>query len=311
MNDHVLKVLKEIEGIIQDRVGYHGYFEGKYTASEKPEHLNIKIDLLERTLELMRIQHKHLVNSIPIELFLQSFIDLEQGKIYYNAPPITNDLGSGTKPIFLQPKLLKYLFYRHNKRDDVLRIIEGFISVIWESLHPLDFKKTATGVTRCFTNTRFAANTLRDYGLLKFTKREAYKTWELSLPGFLVASRVAEGSDWKIDFRNQTKGYALHHEIRDAFIDLQSSDDFIKRLAKFCDQRSQLCEEFKEGLGRAYDILAKYASFIKDPNMTSKDRLVKSRAQLKKLEADEDIQKFFQAFRGCLNIGDTLNLNKY
>ncbi len=308
MNENVKEALIELAGVIQKRVGYHGYFESRYSLNARPDEVKIKIDLLERTLELLRIQYRHLENSISMEHFIQGHIGLEQGNVQYYAPHKIYDLGSGTRPIFLQPKLLKYLFYQHNKRGDVLSIIEGFISVIWESLQPLDFKKTATGVTRCFTNTRFAANTLRDYGLLKFTKREAYKTWELSLPGFLVASRVAEGSDWKIDFRNQTKGYALHHEIRDAFIDLQSSDDFIKRLAKFCDHRSQLCEEFKEGLGRAYDILAKYVSFIRNPNMTSKDRLEKSRVQLKKLEADEDIQRFFQAFRGCLNIGDTLNL---
>ena len=90
-----------------------------------------------------------------------------------------------------------YLLYRHNNKEQkVYDIIENFIKLIWNQLKLLDFEKTKTGVMRCFTNTRFSANKLREYGMLKFTKHEAYKTWVLSFTGIMVASKFLKDGEW-------------------------------------------------------------------------------------------------------------------
>ena len=158
-----------------------------------------KIDFLERALELLRYKNRHLKNKLGFEKFIQGQVFEKDGNIAYTSPEKYLSVDSGTKPIRLQTKLLMFLLLNHNKSFEVFSIIENFIYEIWGQLTFLDFKKTKTGVTRCFTNTRFAANTLRDYGLLKFTKKEAYKTWTLFLYGFLVAADVLDKNlNWEL-----------------------------------------------------------------------------------------------------------------
>lgn len=304
MDDHLKNLLKELEKVLMERVEDHGFSEEGSLFYTVTDEIKTKIDLLDRTLGLLRIKYKHLDNAIALEDFIQGSFKLDSGKIRYYQAKELKSLGSGTKPIFLQPKLLRFLFYRHNKKESVFNIIEGFINVIWDFLSPVDFKRTATGVTRCYTNTRFAANTLRDYGLLKFTKGEAYKTWKLSLPGFLVASKVAESGDWQIYIQNNNHGYALHHEIREAFVDLSSFDAFIKRLARFCEPTSKICEDFKVGLGRAYTNLAKYGEVIRNKNLSNKERLERSKGFIKLIDDDEEIQQFYKEFLKCYRIGN-------
>jgi hypothetical protein len=154
------------------------------------DNLQDKLDILERALESLRIDCRWLENKLPLEIFIQGHTHKEQNTLSYWFPSKHASLGSGTPPIQLQPMLLLFLIIYHKESYQIYDIISNFINKIWDQLEFLDFKKTKTGVVRCFTNTRFAAHTLRDYGFLKFTRNEAYKTWTLSLPGFLVASKV-------------------------------------------------------------------------------------------------------------------------
>ena len=236
-------ITDEINQVILRLVEPHGYGLKEYKHSTG---LFLRIDLLERMLELLRIRNKYLENNLPIELFIktarkprsvngdewwftigfrklpvlreavkprlvggdrsrgatfftQGNVQVGDGGLHFIAPKKIERYGSGTPPIQLQPKLLLYLFYRNFGGEmQVYDIIDTFIKLIWDQLTLLDFKKTQTGVTRRFTNTRFAANTLRAYGLLKFTKREAYKTWMLSLSGLLVASALAAKGNWEL-----------------------------------------------------------------------------------------------------------------
>ena len=57
-------------------------------------------------------------------------------------------------------------------------------------LHEGDFAKLMTGSQRFVTNTRFAADILRRYGLLRSDKKSFYKIWELSLFGLILASNI-------------------------------------------------------------------------------------------------------------------------
>jgi hypothetical protein len=97
-----------------------------------------------------------------------------------------------------------------------------------------------------------AAHTLRDYGLLKFTHDEAFKTWILSLTGFVVASRVLEkGIDWELPPVARMYNFDIHPEIRLAWADLQSYDAFVARLQYICEPNVEVFKTFDTVLRRA------------------------------------------------------------
>lgn len=270
--------------------------------------LQLKIDFLERTLEILRIEMKHLENNLSMEEFVQGNIELNENGIIFIASNKLRGMGSGTKPITLQPKLLLYLLYRHdNGYGSVYDIIDNFIRVIWNYLNVLDFKKTRTGVLRCFTNTRFAALTLRDYGLLRFTKKEAYKTWVLSLPGILVASKVMEAKNWEIPPVVQGEyHFDLHPDIRNAFEDLQTYDKFVQRLTVVCKPETTVFKDYQEGSKRSYSLMVDYWQILQNSSISAIDRKRKSTAKLKQIEQDSEIRIFFNAFSSCLKVGDLL-----
>jgi len=221
------------------------------------DNINTKIDFLERALELVRIQNKYLENNLDFEEFIFGSISHKDNILNYTSPKRIGYVGSGTRPICLQPKLLLFLLINHQKAYKVYDIIDNFIKDIWDQLSLLDFKKTKTGVTRCFTNTRFAANTLRDYGLLKSTKKEAYKTWTLSLYGFLVASKILQDDlNWELTNVHSGHGFDLHPDILDATNTLKTYDDFVQRLEAVCEpnKRTKIFKTFDGVLSKAYTL---------------------------------------------------------
>lgn len=112
---------------------------------------------------------------MSFEEFTQCQVLADTDKLFVAAPQSFKPRGTGTTAIQLQAPLLLFLLSHHRDRYPVLEIIRLFVATVRKQLEYLDFKKTQTGVTRCFTNTRFAAKVLRAYGLLKFTHREAHK----------------------------------------------------------------------------------------------------------------------------------------
>jgi len=278
--------------------------------TEEDKKLQLKIDILERILEILRIEKKYLKSKLPIETFIQGRLEFINHKIRYIKPKKIERLGSGTKPISLQPKLLLYLLYRHNhNRETVYNIIDNFINLIWDNLDMIDFKKTQTGVLRCFTNTRFAAHTLRDYGLLLNTDKVAYKTWSLSLPGILVASKMMEVINWEVPPVAQDQyHFDLHPDIRNAFEELKTYDKFVKRLISVCRPNTKVFEVSAEGAKRSYSLLSDYWCYLRNSSIPANERKKRSIAKLKQINQDQEIKKFFKEFCLCLKIGDALNI---
>ena len=140
-----------------------------YIEGDPPDRENFqdKLDILERAIECLRIKCKCIENPLPLEIFIQGYFRADQNTLRYSFPTQHGSLGSGTPPIQLQPKLLLFLLIYHRESYQIYDIISKFADKIWDQLTFLDFKKTRTGVVRCFTNTRFAAHTLRDYGLFR------------------------------------------------------------------------------------------------------------------------------------------------
>jgi hypothetical protein len=213
-------------------------------------------------------------------------------------------LGSGTPPIQLQPILLLFLLIYHKESYQIYDIISSFIDKIWNQLEFLDFKKTQTGVVRCFTNTRFAAHTLRDYGLLKFTQKEAYKTWVLSLPGFLVASKVLEecGGMWELPEVGKREHFDLHRTILTAWTDLRTYDAMVGRLAYICEPNTEVFTTFKGVLQHAYSLLGSYWQAIQDERKSSKERKQISMEHINRLDAMTGTEQFYSEFSKCVNV---------
>ena len=273
------------------------------------ESIRRKIDFLERALEILRIDNKYLKSNLAMEEFLQGVIEFDGNRLNFIAPERTKSLGSGTAPIRLQSKLLLFLLYRHNRGYyRIYDIIDSFIKTIWDHLEPLDFKRTKTGVIRCFTNTRFAANTLRKYGLLKYTPKVAYKTWVLSLPGMLVATKLMEQPNWAIPEIDIRWHFDLHTDIRSAFDDLKTYDSFVQRLATVCKPHNKVFEEFEKGSTRAYSLLENYWIIINNTSISKKDREKKSQEKLKEIEQDPEVNNFYDKFSTLVKVGDLLSV---
>lgn len=316
-NEKVRKELKldEIKKLLLERISVHGHPvepEGLLeTRTNVESEISFRIDLVERVLELLRSEQKHFENRLDFERFVQGSISIDANGLNYHFPETTQLLGSGTPPIRLQTKLLMYLLLHHRSAYRVFDIIDNFIKTIWGQLDPLDFKKTRTGVTRCFTNTRFAANTLRDYGFIKFTHKEAYKTWVLSLPGFLVASKVVADGNWGLPPYMRVFSSDLHPDIHDAHKELSTYDQFVKRLAAVCEPDVQVFETFGPILKKAHSLMGQYWYAIKNEKMTLKERKKKSLELISQLEKEPRIEEFYKEFSACINVDNLLkSLNK-
>ena len=315
MNHKETKALVEqATRILMQAVHHHGVRDENLTLFQddiKDEGISIdlKIDILERVLEILRIHHKYLDTKLTMETFIQGRVDIHDDGLHFTLPAINWPSGSGTAPIRLQPKLLVFLLFRNNHGFmKVYDIIDNFIKIIWDQLEVLDFKKTQTGVTRCFTNTRFAANTLRDYGLLKFTKKEAYKTWILSLPGIFVASKVVEQKNWLIPPIPKPYITDLHPNIRDAFDDLKTVGDFVKRLATVCRPDTKAFTEYAKGTTASYRGLEEYWKVLNDEKKSKEERKKTSTDILRDLESDKDVIAFHNELARCIKVGDLLTM---
>jgi len=195
-----------------------------------------------------------------------------------------------------------FLLLHHRRRYRVYDIIEAFIEKIWDQLVLADFKKTKTGVIRCFTNTRFAAGTLREYGLLKYTDEEAYKTWVLSLPGFLVASRLLEQASWDLPAVAGDVGRSLAPEIREAWTGLKTYDDFVNLLSGICEPNVDVFDTFRGVLHLAYELLGDYWQVLAAGSGSRREEIDATRAKLAEIAAQPDIEHFYQELSACVNV---------
>lgn len=123
-----------------------------------------KLDVLERLIEVARFELRHDRNAVDLRTVLQAkitFADRNRALEIMETQPslLTNDF---LREVDLQAPLLVFLLIRYGRRERVLRTIERFVADIRGQLTALDFERTATGVVRCYTTTRFAANRLRE-----------------------------------------------------------------------------------------------------------------------------------------------------
>ena len=273
--------------------------------------LDLKIAVLGLALEKLQRLRRSTTQPIEFEKFEQCRLVVDGDRIVLTAPGEFRRMGTGTPPIQLQAPLLLFLLLHHRERYSVLDIIRLFVERIWDELTDLDFKKTKTGVTRCFTNTRFAAGTLRGYGLLKYTQREAFKTWELSLSGFLVAARIlkqrtAAKRPWGMDTRCPDSGLDLSSEIREARNELASFDAFAKCLASICTPNADVFKTFRPALEKAFQLLKGYWNVLNDLSKSRRERQAASLECINRLEREGISDDFYADFSRCVHIDELL-----
>ena len=274
--------------------------------STKGSSVEDKIDALERLVEQWRIVRHKLTNRLEFEDFMdwKWFADID--RIHFAPAYSTEDKGFGTPPIRLQRKLLAFLLLYHDCYKQVLEIINGFISKIRKDLNTLDFKKTKTGVFRCYTNTRFAANSLREYGLLKFTRREAYKTWVLSLPGFLVAATALEKPSWEIPNVQKDPWHDLDPFIYTCCAGLHDYPMLVHRLEWVCRPNTQIFRTFEGVLQQAHRQLVRYWQVLADPEQRTKDRRMLSKQIVDELDHTVGYGEFLNELSACIQVEDIL-----
>ena len=262
-----------------------------------------KIDLLERALEFWRISKQHLENEVSFETFVQAEMLVDGNRLLLSRGREENYINQWTRPIQLQPRLLMFLLLYHRQAYDIYSIIENFVDKIWYRLATLDFKRTRTGVIRCFTNTRFAAKALRDYGFLKYTQKQAYKTWVLSLPGFLTASKILqEDYDWGLTELDDQDEINLCWQVLHGWRALEDYDQFIARLAYICEPNTGVFQTFESVLRKAHELLADYWQVLQTHDVTRRERKAESNRLLMVLEQEPQMEKFYEEFSACVNV---------
>lgn len=255
----------------------------------------ITIDLMENLLTLLRLKYYKTNSEQSLETLLDSKVTIANNKISIIAPKVPLTTQSGTPPIQLQSALLRYLLIYHNQANPVHVIVENFIKTVWDDLYIVDFKRTKTGVIRCHTNTKFAACTLRDFGFLKFTHKEQYKTWKLSLSGFLVASKLIESGDWRPNSINE-RGLFLRKDLLEANDVLNNYNSFIGQLNKLCKPQEKIFKTYDAILKTAHALLIKYCNTISDDKLSIKERRIKCIRLINELDGHKDMEEFYNEF---------------
>ncbi len=273
--------------------------------NDEQKSISEKIDIMERAIQLIRINNRCLENKLDFDEFVQGSISIESEKLIYSPPPKFKRNRPGTPPIYLQPKLLIYLLYRNSSgKQKIYDIIENFIKLIWNQLKILDFENTKTGVMRCFTNTRFAANTLRDYGMLEFTKKEAFKTWTLSFTGTMVALKFLRDNEWEKPVYVEKYSTDLHPNIKSAFKRLREYNDFVDTLTISSKADAKISVDHQEGLKSTHELLKKYHSILKNPDLKKSEMKEQCSNIIVELKNNESIKALFHKLESNFQIGE-------
>jgi len=271
-------------------------FEGKQTI------LQFKVDILERIIEYWRFKNHYLENRLSFEDFQSSgfWVEDEAIKFKYGRSIFSNP---GFKPIDYQAALLVFLLLNYKENLPIIQIIENFIHTIWDQLSFIDFKKTKTGVYRCFTNVRFAATTLREYGLLKYTRKEAYKTWTLSFPALLVAAKMIRNTDcFRIKEPDTKSIFGINNKII-VYKDLLGNfEECAGLLMGLCYPHQDIFPSFKQVIESTKKFVLEYWDVLTNKDINNTERREAGYKYMQKIENEVRLTNFYNDFSANLNV---------
>jgi hypothetical protein len=138
-----------------------------------------------------------------------------------------------------------------------------------------------------------------------------YKTWELSLAGFLVAANIfhkrsKENPHWSIPSYSKESNFDVLPEIRTACDEIKSYDAFVARLASICEPDAKVFDTFAPALKNAYDLLPSFWATLNNPKLNQQDRRAASLERIEKLEREGISDKFYEEFSQSIHIKELL-----
>jgi hypothetical protein len=164
--------------------------------------LGVKLDVLERLIELLRLIHGSVGNKQRIEDLLSHGLEVSRSsmgglrvRVGVNATQLRLPgwpAPGGRSQAELQVPLMLYMFVTYRKKRAISDLLVDFLEELRPWLSPSDVESTRTGVMRVMTTTRSAARALRLHGLISDSQRTAYKSWELTVLGLVVAALLIE-----------------------------------------------------------------------------------------------------------------------
>lgn len=267
--------------------------------------LRERLDILDRAVEWLRIETGHARNQLEMDEFLRSYREVRDGALHFAPAPPSTARDTGTPPLQLQPRLLLYLLLYHKQRTQPLEVIDGFISKMLPYLRPVDFVRTKTGVTRCYTNTRFAANVLRAYGFLRYTQRERYKAWILTLPGIVAAAHALVTDGWRITDARKDAGMDLHKGIRESLRVVEDYGHFVQTLQQLIGTETEIFASFEPALKEAHHLLREFHRWAADTGVSKADRQEKCHELMEHLDQRLGDQ-FYEDFTAAMQIESLL-----
>ncbi|MCO5274934.1 MAG: hypothetical protein M9900_08445 [Flavobacteriales bacterium] len=274
-----------------------------------PDAVDAKLDALGYVVDRLKRLRKAKGPSFSFEQYVHVQHDVIDNVLFLVPSNVREELGKGFSPVQLQVPLLLFLLIHHRDRHNVLDIIDLFTGRLANQFKEVDYKRTDTGVIRCYTNTRFAAKRLRDYGLLRYTHKEAYKTWELSLIGLLVASvlfheRAKNDEPWQIPSKELNTVSGISQEILSALQGVHDYQAFVERLSRICKPRADLFSTFGPALERAYKLLQGYVQALGSKDLKEAERRKLGPRFIKQLEQEGIDDKFHEEFSQCMQLDE-------
>jgi hypothetical protein len=260
----------------------------------------IKIDVLERLVQVLRFQENYYPNNISIdEVYGRTTFGSDT--INYCPDEPVADFSAVSNRSNLIPKLLVFLLIYHKKRYGVNEIIQYFVNKIRSSLKIKDFEKTKTGAIRCFTNTRFAAATLREYGFIRDTKKYRYKTWELTFTGIIVATALVKNQDWNIS-GIEVDSKKVFHQMYDAMNIITDFHAVYTLLKSLCGQNINNFSTFENILKYSEKIFGKFAQEVYIKNAPCDLSRKKTTELLQNIENHPQMEQFYTELSQCIAI---------
>lgn len=171
---------------------------------EIEEELNhIKYDL--RLIDIRNFKGK---DKEQLKLFPKLFLDFEEIPAQQTLPHISQYV--------LPVPLLLFLFYNYKKQMPALTASAVLMDTVKDYLQPGDFQHLKSGGLRFITNTRFASDHLRSFGLLRTSGDEMYKYWQLTLFGTIIAAMIFRNNGFYFpdDFRSRKSTFFKESILR-------------------------------------------------------------------------------------------------
>lgn len=239
--------------------------------------LSMRLDVLERVVQLLRLEAGWAEFRMPMSALVAAEIEFETrvagggllrvGRPHGRRAPEGRTATGERTPAELQVPLLLYLLHRHRAGTRIGALLVDFLNVVRPSLSPADAEATRTGVTRVMTTARSAARSLRLHGLLTASKRTAYRTWELSILGVLVAARLHEGGHTMLIPERRRPdpagprgaGGHLAEPIAGAIAELSDPDVVAESLVRLCRPDADVFDSF----GPAVTAIATFCESLK------------------------------------------------